>query len=97
MFDAFLIYVYSAERGIRSLQLLYSLRIVLATLRAINSDFSHPPRDALKCIASLLHSLTSFNHCGERGIRTPGRFSPTPPFQGGTLNRSAISPFVLTL
>jgi hypothetical protein len=31
---------------------------------------------------------------GEREIRTPGGVSPTPPFQGGTLNRSAISPYI---
>lgn len=30
--------------------------------------------------------------CGEKGIRTLGTLSSTPPFQGGTLDRSAISP-----
>ena len=29
---------------------------------------------------------------GERGIRTLDRVAPVPPFQGGDLNRSSISP-----
>jgi hypothetical protein len=29
---------------------------------------------------------------GERGIRTLDRVAPMPPFQGGDLNRSSISP-----
>ena len=32
---------------------------------------------------------------GEGGIRTPGRLSPTLPFQGSTLDRSATSPLQL--
>lgn len=36
----------SGGGGIWSLQDLYSLRIVLATLRAIYSDFSNPSRNA---------------------------------------------------
>ena len=31
---------------------------------------------------------------GERGIRTPDEVAPMPPFQGGTFNRSAISPII---
>ena len=30
---------------------------------------------------------------GERGIRTLDKVAPVPPFQGGNLNRSYISPY----
>lgn len=32
---------------------------------------------------------------GESGIRTHGRFDPSPVFKTGALNRSAISPMLL--
>ena len=32
--------------------------------------------------------------CGEGEIRTPGRISPTPHFEGGAFNHSATSPFL---
>lgn len=34
---------------------------------------------------------------GESGIRTHGRFDPSPVFKTGALNRSAISPMLLRL
>ena len=33
---------------------------------------------------------------GESGIRTHGRFDPSPVFKTGALNRSAISPIALS-
>ena len=44
--------------------------------------------------ASLGSRDTKLTSCqgGEREIRTPGRISPTPHFECGAFNRSAISP-----
>ena len=36
--------------------------------------------------------MGAFLFGGERGIRTLDRVAPMPPFQGGDLNRSSISP-----
>jgi hypothetical protein len=42
----------------------------------------------------LMEYITKFTG-GERGIRTLDRVAPVPPFQGGDLNRSSISPIQL--
>lgn len=42
---------------------------------------------------SLIKSKTYMEVGGESGIRTHGRFDPSPVFKTGALNRSAISPY----
>ncbi len=85
--------------GIRSLQLQYRFPIFskFATLTSqkYGKTFSNPPQKSLKRFLPLLRLFASLTRCGEGGIRTPGRLSPTLPFQGSTLDRSATSPLQL--
>jgi hypothetical protein len=53
-------------------------------------DQSHSAR---RCFALAIFKSDFFKIIGgERGIRTLGRFAPTPDFESGTFDHSAISP-----